>query len=752
MTNNPGAWPRWLLSAMLLGMATGDALARGGGGCLEAGTAIATPGGPRAIEQLRPGDAVLALRPDGMVTDVVADVYAVEPLEYIEVAAGNRMLHLTPEHPVATGVGIFTVAEALRVGDLLFVSGGTKRLPVARVTRIPVRHKAFNLLVERTGVFFANDVLVHNKGCFLPDTPILRADGTTVPIAGIQAGERMRAFDAHGVMTTATVQSVITHDVGEIVELTAGGMRVRVTPEHPFYVGEGRFRTIEALRPGDRVFLCDRRGLHAETIASIHRLRQAARVYNLRTDQPHTFIAGGFAVHNKGGGGGGGHGGGGHGGGGFHGGSGGGGNGDPGGVIFVIICFVIFVIIFIVLNVIAKSCQAKQTKDGDLDYCYSAAAVAGKAGKTAKLLVFLARQDPVMRPDELQETVRKTFLKLQECWTARNYAPMQPLLMADLYARHSSQLAGMKRNHEINVIGNLQVLRIDLVHVRYMNKPDQSECTALITAKARDYYKDDRTGAILRGDSTDATFQEFWTFQRQGSGWMLREIEQTRESDVLKNENFVEMFTDQQVRAVYADQASAAAGPVGPWVGGNLESKTTRTERLLNFLSQIDKHWKQDEMIERARQVFTSVKMAEETNETATAAADLFPDVVAHLREELDGRQARGLRTEYRNFCVRKVEIALVRNFNDNSRDEFTARISAHAQVIVRRADGSEARHDADVTVFIEFWTFGWLDGQWKLKEVLPPAAGQNLLQKENADEGSSAQMMQWYYSKNRAQ
>ena len=231
----------------------------------------------------------------------------------------------------------------------------------------------------------------------------------------------------------------------------------------------------------------------------------------------------------------------------------------------------------------------------------------------------------------------------------------------------------------------------------------------------------------------------------------MREIEQARESDALKHENFVEMFTDLQVKQVYADQADVAAGPAGPWVGGTLETKATRTERLLNFLSKIDRHWNRDEMLERARQIYTRVKLAEEAGDAAGAAADLFPAAGEHLQAELDGRKARGLQIEYRNFCVRKVEIILVRNFNDNNQDEFSTRISAHAQVSIRRADGSEARHDDDVAPFVEYWTFGRSAGQWKLKEVLPPARGEGLLQQENLDEGSSGQMMQWYYTKNRA-
>ncbi|MEI6211194.1 MAG: polymorphic toxin-type HINT domain-containing protein, partial [bacterium] len=670
--------------------ASGFAVHNKGGGCLEAGTAISTPDGLRAIEQLRPGDAVLAVQGGRLVADVVADVYEVDPAEYIEVEAGDHRLRLTPEHPVAVGEGIFVAAAALTTNDLLVVPGATARLPVSRITRIPAERKAFNLLVARTGVFIANGVLVHNKGCFLPDTPILRGDGTTVSIASIQPGERVLAFDPQGVMTTATVQNVITHEVEEIVELAAGSAQVRVTPEHPFYVGEGRFRTVEALRPGDRVFLCDGQGLHPETITRIERRQQNTRVYNLQTDQPHTFFANGFAVHNKGGGGG--HRSSSHRSSSSSGSSSGGGGGteDPTPIFMVIGGIVIFV-------VICKVIAAKQAKDANLDYCYSAKAVAGKAAKTAKLLEFLARQDPMMRPADLRQTAQSIFCKLQACWTARDYGPMQPLLMADLYGRHVQQLAGMKRNHEINVLDNLQVLRIDLVHVRYLNKPDQCQFTGLITARARDYYKDDRTGNMVRGDQTAATFQEFWTFQRQGTGWKLREVEQTRESDALKDENFVEMFTDQQVRQVYAEAATAAAGPAGPWAGGTLETKATRTERLLNFLAQIDKHWDREAMLEHARQVFTRVQMAQESGELAAVVDDLFPDVAADLQAKLQERKREGLRTEFRNFCVRKVEIILVRNYNDNGSDEYTTRISAHAQVIVRRADGSEARHDDDV-------------------------------------------------------
>jgi hypothetical protein len=105
---------------------------------------------------------------------------------------------------------------------------------------------------------------------------------------------------------------------------------------------------------------------------------------------------------------------------------------------------------------------------------------------------------------------------------------------------------------------------------------------------------------------------------------------------------------------------------------------------------------------------------------------------------------------EYRNLCVRKVELVHVNNRDDRKLDEFTALVSAHAQIIVTRAGRVEYR-DPDVRPLQDYWTFGRADSRWVLREILPPADGVNVLQKENVDEGSSPEMLEWFYSKPRA-
>jgi predicted lipid-binding transport protein (Tim44 family) len=342
------------------------------------------------------------------------------------------------------------------------------------------------------------------------------------------------------------------------------------------------------------------------------------------------------------------------------------------------------------------------------------------------------------------------FLKLQESWQSSEYTPMKPLLMPDLYADHLSQIQGMVRDHEIDVLDGLKIDRIDLVNVRYTLKEEQREFTALITATARDYYIDDRTKVQTRGDKEPAQFQEFWTFQYMNKTWLVREIEQTRESDALKEENFFEQVTDKGIEQIYGEPVSST-GPAGPWLEKSVGVKETRIERMLNFLVKTDRIWDRKTMLLTARRLFLEMTAAWESGDPASVpTGECFPEIAEDLRAHLAKNRDAGITLEFRNLCVRKVELVLVKNFDDNSKDEFVARIRAHAQKCIRRK-GALVRQDDDVTPFEQHLTFGRLDSRWKLKEVLNANEAQGLVSQENVDQESSPQQLRWYYQHKRA-
>ncbi len=865
-----------VLAAVLLVLAaSAPAWARGGGGCLAKGTPIPTPAGATAIENLRVGDPVWSVVEGKLQAGVVKALTETRADRYMEISAGDSRIVVTPEHPVMAGPGEYRIARLLKPGDRVYRmrDGKLDAVTIRSIQTVRARSAAYNLLVMPGGTFIPADLVVHNKGCFLPESLILQSDGTEKPISAVRRGDPLLAYSPDGRIVETKVRTVLRHTVDEYVILTTERQTIKATSDHPFYVGHGTFKTLDVLKEGDAIFAREGQALSEQRIVSIQRVRERVSVFNLQTDQPNTFFAGGVAVHNKGGGGGcfpaktmirtpagpmpietlsagdrvravdaagetvetvvdkvfatrsavitiqtdrgvlrttrehpiglpGGifleagklrpgqnvlvwyegaltparvvgtstqeqeelvytlsvgpphtflagsflvHNKGGSSGHSSSHSSGNSGSDDNVAVVIIVLFTLTILVIFIVLHR-----QTKISKSENLDYLYPPAAIAKKAEKTEKLLDFLSRQDPSVSLPELRQLAESTFRKLQKCWGEREYGPMEPLLIHDLFLQHSAQLQGLARNHEINRIDDLQVEKVDLVNVRYTEKSEQREFSALITASARDYYVDDRDQTFLRGDKSPARFQEFWTFHRSGDRWLLRDIEQAGESDLLKDENFVEMLTDQTLQGVYGGSAGKE-GEAGPWLEKGAEVKATRIERMLNFLVRTDKLWNRQQMIERARKVFLDVFLARESGDPDRAPeADLFRDVVESLRNQILQWRMEGISVEYRNLCVRKAELILVRNFTDPARDEFTVRISAHAQKIVRK--GSQILSEQQyVTPFEEYWTFGRLDEAWKLKEVLPPARGEKLIAEENVDEDSSAGQMQWYYRQTRA-
>lgn len=711
-----------------------------GGGCFPAGTRVATPKGPVAIESLAHGDQILTVDEKGSPVQSPVEGIFVSKNTLWRIETDHGPLVATREHPVALWDGGFRWVGLLQPGDVIrhWEDGRFQKSTVQRPAVLTQESLVLNLRVGEPHTFLAEGVLVHNKGggCFPAGTPIRTPTGD-VPIETLAPGDDLLAVDPQGKVITTKAESIHrTQSLPFTVRTDRGPLRT--TLDHPLALSNGDFVPADQLQSGNLILSWEHGVLRPATILGSAPEEWPQAVYNLSVTWPHTFMADGFVVHNKGGSSSSSRS------------SSSSSSGDDlpwwGFLLFMLFPIFFFIIIIAVFVSVFKN---RKSKSENLDYVYSAAQVNRKAKKTEKLLQFVAAQDPTMAPKELKQLAESTFRKLQECWQAREYGPMEPLLMPALYAQHTAQLQGMIRNNETNHIEGLKVERIDLVNLRYTEKADQREFIALISASARDYYTDDRSGKFIRGDKSAARFQEFWTFQFFGNQWLVREIEQAGESESLKEENFVEMLTDENVQNLYAE--TAKEGTDAAWVGKEEAKKATRIDRLLNFLAQTDKLWTRRLMLERARQVFMTVYLTRESGDPQQIpGGDLFPEVAQSLKEQLQRLEADGSRVEYRNLCIRKAELIHVRNYAERERDEFTVRIDAHAQQVVRKGDQTVSEQQY-VTPFEEFWTFGRRDDQWKLKEVVPAALAKKMVTTENVDEDSSAGQLEWYYRQTRA-
>ncbi len=130
------------------------------GFCVAEGTPISTPSGERAVEQLEPGDLVLAY-------DVVRRTVVSAPLAAVSssIALSTLLfdggLRVTADHPLYAS-GHWTEAEQVDPDARLMRRDGTEaRAGAATTLATPIR--VYDLTVDGPANFFAADRLVHNK-------------------------------------------------------------------------------------------------------------------------------------------------------------------------------------------------------------------------------------------------------------------------------------------------------------------------------------------------------------------------------------------------------------------------------------------------------------------------------------------------------------------------------------------------------------------------------------------------------------
>ena len=145
--------------------------------------------------------------------------------------------------------------------------------------------------------------------CFAAGTGVAIAGGIERPIERVSVGDSVLCFDSCGPLEEARVTAVHRNVADRLVRLSTG---VYVTPTHPFLCADGEFRQVWRMIQ-DGVDAVDLNGeplpIRGELLTGaalrdvpgylgesdgLHRVR----TYNLTVERHHTYVAGGFRVHN----------------------------------------------------------------------------------------------------------------------------------------------------------------------------------------------------------------------------------------------------------------------------------------------------------------------------------------------------------------------------------------------------------------------------------------------------------------------
>ena len=129
--------------------------------------------------------------------------------------------------------------------------------------------------------------------CFLAGTPVTMADGSKKPIEKIRKNDMILAYDQESSQFKPDKVTKLLRHKSKGYLIVNG--HLKVTPNHRVF-SSGRWIEIGSLKIGDTLF--NDKG-HAETINSIEHMPGKARTYNLEVNPFHTYIAGGYVVHNQ---------------------------------------------------------------------------------------------------------------------------------------------------------------------------------------------------------------------------------------------------------------------------------------------------------------------------------------------------------------------------------------------------------------------------------------------------------------------
>lgn len=146
----------------------------------------------------------------------------------------------------------------------------------------------------RISVYYQTD------SCFLPGTLVTLADGSTKPIEDIEVGDKVLGMNpSTGIVASQTVVRTMERESIDYRRLQIGDRTLRVTDEHPFYVGGGEYIEAKRLLPGDIVYVWNDESFDPAMVFMNEYVADRATVHNIETDGHHNFIADGVLVHNK---------------------------------------------------------------------------------------------------------------------------------------------------------------------------------------------------------------------------------------------------------------------------------------------------------------------------------------------------------------------------------------------------------------------------------------------------------------------
>ena len=159
--------------------------------------------------------------------------------------------------------------------------------------------------------------------------------------------------------------------------------------------------------------------------------------------------------------------------------------------------------------------------------------IAPRAKATKNVLKFLSERDQWFERKYLTEVAEEAVIVVREATERRSVERVADRLTSEYRDEFGAVVKRLRQEHERHVFEKVVISDVQIVHVEASGEKADHTYTALVDVKSRDYFEDDETGKLVRGDHKVYTCQEFWTFRRSSERWLVELVRPSADLDAV---------------------------------------------------------------------------------------------------------------------------------------------------------------------------------------------------------------------------
>jgi hypothetical protein len=159
--------------------------------------------------------------------------------------------------------------------------------------------------------------------------------------------------------------------------------------------------------------------------------------------------------------------------------------------------------------------------------------VANRLKANGPALKFLARSDNWFDTAYLAKIATGAFKGIKAALEGRTSKKIEDRVTPEFLEEIKAEIKRLHKKGELHLFSPVEIEEIAIVHFEAPATTTRHTFTALISAKSRDYFRDDKSGEVLRGDKKYYAYQEFWRFRRTKARWVLERIRPSGDMDTV---------------------------------------------------------------------------------------------------------------------------------------------------------------------------------------------------------------------------